>query len=273
MPTKTVRSVLIAGAGDVGGRLAALRAQGGEDVIALRRRDAGVVSGVRAIRADLRSGEGLERLPRRPDMLVFCAAPDARDEVAYRGLYVDGLRRLLDRLDVERLLFVSSTSVYREDAGEWIDEATPAQPTSFNGRILLEAERELAAHGEAAVLRLAGLYGPGREAMLSRARREQPPRPRWSNRIHVDDAAGALSHLLNLDELQRLYLGSDDRPVLESELVAWVRRQEGLPALAPRAEAESGKRISNAHLRVSGWTPRYSDYSAGYLPLLQRRGV
>ena len=273
MTITSARTVLIAGAGDVGGRLAALRGALGDEVIAVRRREIDAGTRVRALRADLATGEGFDRLPRRPEAVVFCAAPDRRDEPAYRALFVDGLRRLLDRVDAERFIFVSSTAVYGEDAGEWVDEATPARPPAFNGRVLLQAEHELAAHGEAAVLRLSGLYGPGRESLLVRARGDAPPRPRWSNRIHVDDAASALSHLLDIDGLQSLYLGNDDLPVLESEVVAWIRRQEGRPALPTMQEAPSGRRVSNARLRVGGWAPRFVDYTQGYLPLLSKPGV
>lgn len=273
MAITSARTVLIAGAGDVGGRLASLRAVLGDDVIAIRRRDHEYPDRVRSLRADLVSGDGFDRLPRRPDAVVFCAAPDRRDETAYRALFIDGLRRLLDRVDAERFVFVSSTAVFAQDAGEWVDEATPAHPPAFNGRVLLEAEHELASHGEAAVLRLSGLYGPGREALLQRARGEAPPRPRWSNRIHVEDAAAALSHLLDLGELQSLYLGNDDLPALESEVVAWIRRQEGLAAPTAANEAQSGRRISNARLRTAGWFPRFPDYASGYLPMLAKPGV
>jgi len=255
--------VVIAGAGDVGGRLAALRARRGDEVIALRRREFENAAGIRSLRADIATGSGLDQLPRRPGAVVFCAAPDERSEAAYRALYLDGLRRLLDACDAPRLLFVSSTAVYAEDAGEWVDEATPARPPAFNGRVLLEAEHEIAPHAGGVVLRLSGLYGPGREAMLRRARTDTAARPRWSNRIHVDDAASALAHLLDLPEPGRLYLGNDDRPVLEHELVAWLRHREGLSPPAIVDEPESGRRVSNGHLRVSGWTPRYPDFTSG----------
>lgn len=273
MTVGSARTVVIAGAGDVGGRLAALRDALGDDVIAIRRREADTVGRVRGLRADLATGGGFDRLPRRPDVVVFCAAPDRRDEGAYRALFVDGLRRLLDRVDAERFVFVSSAAVYGENAGEWVDEATPPRPPAFNGRVLLEAEHELATHGEAAVLRLSGLYGPGREALLQRARGDEAARPRWSNRIHVDDAASALSHLLDLDGLQPLYLGNDDLPALESDVIAWIRRRENLPPLAVAKESESGRRISNARLRIGGWAPRIPDYTQGYLPLLSTPGV
>jgi electron-transferring-flavoprotein dehydrogenase len=265
--------VVIAGAGDVGGRLAALLAERGDDVIALRRREIEPGSGVRALRADLASGAGLDRLPRRPEAVVFCAAPDERSEAAYRLLYRDGLRRLLDACDARRVLFVSSTAVYAEDAGEWVDEATPARPPAFNGRVLLEAEHALAPHAGGVVLRLSGIYGPGRESMLRRARAGEANRAHWSNRIHVEDAAAALAFLLDLGAPQRLYLGNDDRPAREDEISAWLRAREGLPDQPMAAGVESGRRVSNARLRAEGWDPRYPDFSAGYAPLLAGAGV
>ena len=263
-----MRSLLIAGAGDLGARLARLRLARGEEVIGLRRREVAIAEGVHTLRVDLATGEGFARLPRRPDALVFCAAPDQRDELAYRRLYVDGLRRLLDAVQTPRVLFVSSTAVYAEDAGEWVDETTPARASAFNGRMLLEAERELAAHAGGSTLRLSGIYGPGRDMMIRRAREGGVSRRRWSNRIHVDDAGSALSHLLDLASAASLYLGSDDAPVLESELQAWLRAREGLPAAAVADEPESGRRVANARLRGSGWQPAYADYRAGYASLL-----
>lgn len=268
MPGCHRSTLVIAGAGDVGGRLARLRAAHGDDVLALRRRPADADGGVRPVCADLTTGAGLQSLPRHADALVFCAAPDRRDETAYRALFVDGLRRVLDRVQAPRLLLVSSTAVYAEDAGEWIDEDTPAQPPAFNGRVLREAEGELARERGASVLRLTGLYGPGRDALLRRARAGTPGRPHWTNRIHVDDAAAALSHLLDLQVPQPLYLGSDALPAMESEVLAWMRAREGLPAIAAAQVPETGRRVRSARLRASGWAPQYPDYRSGYADLL-----
>ena len=265
--------VIIAGAGDVGSRLAALRAARGDDVIALRRRDVDTGDGVRRHRADLATGEGLSTLPRQAVSLVFCAAPDQRDEAAYRALYHDGLRRLLDAVQAPRVVFVSSTAVYAQDAGEWVDEGTPAAASAFNGRVLLDAERVLAPLPGGSVLRLSGIYGPGREYLLRKARAGEAGEPRWTNRIHVQDAAAALSHLLDLRHPQPLYLGNDDRPALESEVLAWVRGAEGLPPVAAAAGPERGRRVRNARLRGSGWVPGYPDYRSGYAGLLAKPGV
>lgn len=265
--------VLIAGAGDVGSRLAALRVERGDDVIALRRRDVPASAGVRTHRADLATGAGLSTLPRQAVSIVFCAAPDQRDEAAYRALYHDGLRRLLDAVEAPRVVFVSSTAVYGQDAGEWVDEGTPAMPAAFNGRVLLDAERVLAPMPGGTVLRLSGIYGPGREALLRKARAGEAGEPRWTNRIHVQDAATALSHLLDLANPQPLYLGNDDRPALEPEVLAWVRGQEGLPPVAPADGPERGRRVRNARLRGSGWVPGHEDYRSGYADLLAKPGV
>lgn len=265
--------VVIAGAGDVGGRLARRLADAGTEVITLRRREAEAGPGIRAQRADLASGEGLRALPRACAAIVFCAAPDAREEAAYRALYLDGLARLLDAADAPRVLLTTSTAVYGEDAGEWVDEATPARPTAFNGHVLREAETRLATRPGGVALRLAGLYGPGREWLLRRARAGEPGARRWGNRIHVQDAADALAHLLALPDPAPLYLGSDDLPTLEHEVLAWLRAREGLPAVpAPAGGSETGRRVSNARLRASGWVPSFPDYRAGYGPLL-RSGV
>ena len=262
------RVLVVAGAGDVGGRLAQRRVQIGDDVIALRRRDVEMPPGIRALRADLASGEGLARLPRRVDAVAFCAAPDQRDEAAYRALYLDGLRRLMDACEAPRLVFVSSTAVYGQDAGEWVDEASPAEPPGFNGRILREAEAALAQHGGGIALQLSGLYGPGRGMMLRKARAGEPGRPHWSNRLHVDDAAGALSCLLDVESPEACYIGSDDLPALESDVLGWLRERQGLPAVAAAPGAATGKRLRNARLRAAGWVPAHPDYRSGYGGLL-----
>lgn len=267
------RVLVVAGAGDVGGRLATRRAGLGDDVIALRRREVAMAPGIRTLRADLATGEGLVRLPRCVDALVFCAAPDQRDEAAYRALYLDGLRRLMDACEAPRLIFVSSTAVYAQDAGEWVDEDSTAEPAAFNGRILRQAEAALAQHGGGVVLRLSGLYGPGREMMLRKARAGEPGRPHWTNRLHVDDAAAALSHLLDAAAPQACYLGSDDLPALESDVLDWLRARQGLPAVDAVPGPDTGRRVRNTRLRASGWAPRFPDFRAGYGALLAAPGV
>lgn len=267
--------VLIVGCGDLGSRLGLRLGASGAEVWGLRRNAAALPAGIRAFAADLQDAASLAGLPRQWDATVFCATPAARSPEGYRATFIDSTRRVLDRLDDPgRVLFVSSTAVYGQDAGEWVDEDSPTAPVAFNGRCLLEAEQALRERApEAVVARPSGLYGPGRTRMLRLAREAVTlPPPRWTNRIHIDDAAAALAHLLALQRPQPVYLLNDDEPALEHEVIAWLRNVQGLPPLAPGpAGAVAGKRVGNARLRASGFLPAHPDFRSGYRELLRER--
>jgi nucleoside-diphosphate-sugar epimerase len=272
--------VLLAGCGDLGERVARRLRAGGAEVWALRRQlppHGG--HGIHWLRGDLADPASLHGLPAGITRLVYLPAPTTRDKATYRAIFVDGLRQLLDALDTRtlaQLLFVSSSAVYGEHDGDWVDEASPTDPLGFNGAVLLEAEQWLAQQPlRSTVLRLAGLYGPGRLQLIERLRAGQlrVPRevPHWANRIHVDDAAAAIVHLLGLKSPQPLYLGVDDTPMLLDELYDFLAAlvdaplpQEG----APPAGVGS-KRLSNARLRASGWAPQWPDAREGYAALLE----
>jgi len=279
MLATTGERVLLAGCGDVGMRVARqLRAQGHE-VYALRRHPpVDGADGIRWIAGDLAVPATLESLPGGVTRLVYLPAPDARDRAAYEAVFISGLRAVLGALDqatLRRVLFVSSSAVYGDHAGDWVDEDTPARPPGFNGSVLLEAEGRLAdAPVHSTVLRLAGLYGPGRLQLVERLRAgvARVPRDRlhWANRIHVDDAAAAIVHLLLLPDAGPLYLGVDDTPLpldaLYDHLAALVGAPR--PAEGPAPAGVGSKRLSNARLRASGFVPRWPDARLGYAALL-----
>jgi len=271
--------VLLAGCGDLGRRVAQRLIDRGAAVWALRRHPLPEKGAIRWLRGDLSDPASLTGLPAGITRIVFLPAPDARDETAYRTVFVEGLRSLLGALDLaacRRVLFVSSSAVYGEHDGAWVDETTPPDPLSFNGRVLLEAERWLAAQAlSTVVLRLAGIYGPGRMQLTERLRGGQVrvPRdvPHWANRIHVDDAADAIVHLLMLDEALPLYVGADDTPLPLDVLYDFLARQVDVPvpAAGPSPAGVGSKRLSNARLRESGFAPRWGDAREGYAALLQ----
>jgi nucleoside-diphosphate-sugar epimerase len=270
--------VLLAGCGDLGRRVAQRLIDRGAAVWALRRHPLPEKGAIRWLRGDLSDPASLAGLPGGITRIVFLPAPDARDEAAYRTVFVDGLRNLLGALDLaacRRVLFVSSSAVYGEHDGAWIDETTPPDPLGFNGRVLLEAERWLAAQAlSAVVLRLAGIYGPGRMQLIERLRSGQVrvPRdlPHWANRIHVDDAADAIVHLLMLDKVLPLYLVTDDTPLPLDVLYDFLAQQIGaaVPAAGAPPAGIGSKRLSNARLRESGVALRWPDARAGYAALL-----
>ncbi|AEC21016.1 hypothetical protein PT7_2476 [Pusillimonas sp. T7-7] len=142
--------------------------------------------------------------------------------------------------------------------------------------MLLEAEQWLGGSGQrATVLRLAGLYGPGRTELFERLRsgraRVRTEPPFWSNRVHVDDAACAIVHILGLPDPATLYLGVDDTPLPIAQLYGGVARRLGLPepAEGPAPQGIGSKRLSNARLRASGFVPRWPDSLAGYAALVK----
>jgi nucleoside-diphosphate-sugar epimerase len=276
--------VLVAGAGYVGGELVRLFAQAGHEVIALRR-SAPPAAGraparIRWLACDLGDARALAALEvEAVDALVYLVAASARDDLAYRVAYVDGLGALLARLRsgsrLRRVLFASSTSVYAQDDGSWVDEESPARPTHFTGRRVLEGERGAGSAGaEAIALRLGGIYGPGRASLIERVRGGEarlPAHPHFTNRIHRDDAARACAHLLALAAPARCYVGVDREPADRAEVLRWLAARSGAPAPGgphdPSA-APTGKRCRSDRLLASGFSFVFPSYREGYARLL-----
>ncbi len=278
--------VLIAGCGYVGTALGERLAKDGHDVWGLRREVAGLPASIAPLRADLRDPRTLADLPSDLGWVVYAAAPDGHDDASYRDTYVRGLENLLGVWAARgerpaRLVFVSSTSVYAQRDGGWVDEGSPTEPTHHSGRRLLEAEAIAGSGpGTSVVIRFAGIYGPGRTGLVEQVRRGEARvpagGPRWTNRIHRDDCAGAIAHLLSLGDPAPLYLGVDDEPADFGEVVRWLAAELGAPEPsveepdAPRGGrfTRSSKRCSNARLRSSGYRFAYPTFRDGYRALL-----
>jgi nucleoside-diphosphate-sugar epimerase len=266
--------ILIAGCGELGVRVGGLLP--GALVYGLRRRTAALPAGIHPIAADLCTGDGFDALPRGIDTLVYCPTPDARVEAAYRTTYVDGLARLLEALPSPaptlRVLFVSSSAVYGQNAGEWVDETSPTEAPGFNGRILLEAEALARARAPSCALRLAGLYGPGRLWLLRRLRAGQPIAAgcHWTNRIHLDDAAALIVTVLRQPLPPPVVIGVDDEPSAEGTVLDGLADRMGLPRLPREGDPStiSGKRLRNHLARTLGWRPRYASWRDGYADVL-----
>jgi nucleoside-diphosphate-sugar epimerase len=306
--------VLIAGCGFLGAALAGRLVTSGHAVWGLRRRPAPLPKGVSFLAADLAQRAGLgsvlsegtlassqaearEAAPGAFDIVVYAAAADRPDPRAYRSAYVDGLRNLLDTLQnaaqrVRRIFFTSSTAVYAQGKGQWVDEESPCEPTHFTGRLLLEGECLLSEGPfSASIVRLGGLYGPGRARLIEQVRsgRFSLPSlaPRYTNRIHRDDAAGALHHLIELEldnrPLRDLYLGVDHEPADQRTVEAWLAEQlgggiastpseetsRGKGRDGARGDARGNKRCRNDRLVRSGYRFVYPTFREGYGALLR----
>lgn len=276
--------LLIAGCGDVGSRLACRLLAQNWTVYGLRRDIQRLPAGVRPVAADL---HGADCPPTWPvgelDYLVYCLAASEGSEGGYRAAYVEGLRQVLGWLAQhgqrpKRVLFVSSTSVYGQRDGEWVDELSPTEPEGYSGQIMLEAEQLLLGSGlPASVVRLTGIYGPGRQWLLNQVRqgyRVVSEPPLYGNRIHADDAAGLLAFLLLADvrgvALDTCYIGVDDAPAALHEVVAWLRETLAVTTWSAESTVRraGSKRCRNARARALGWAPQYPSYREGYGALL-----
>ena len=277
-------SVLIAGCGDIGSRLATRLLDSDWQVYGLRRSIDRLPAGVIGVAGDLFGAQCPAQWPTgQIDYLVYSAAATDHDEAGYQAAYVDGLKHTLNWLEhngqrPKRLLFVSSSSVFGQKDGEWVDETSPAQASNYSGRIMLDAEQvALNSALAASVVRLTGIYGPGREWMLGQVRkgyRVAVDPPLYGNRIHADDAAGLLAFLLEADRegktLDDIYIGVDNAPVPLAEVVGWLRERLGVTEWAEETSTRraGSKRCSNARAKALGWDPRYSSYREGYAAIL-----
>ncbi len=242
-----------------------------------------IAEGVRPILLDVveeGNFEGIEL----PSRVVYCVGFGRASGQTPRSVTVDGVVNLVHKLMGEswtgRLVHVSSTGVYGQTDGSWVDEGSPAEPISESGRMSLDAELFVRMmrmqpqpapdrQSQALTIRLSGLYGPGRIIGLDGITRGDPIRgepERWLNLIHVDDAARAVVAALSAVDPKGLYLACDDRPVKRREYYEALARRLGAPAprFEPHAGVEPDKRVRNTLMREDlGVIPEYPDFLAG----------
>jgi nucleoside-diphosphate-sugar epimerase len=276
---------LIAGCGYVGAALGELLCSHGHTVFGLRRRALRLPPGVEPLEADLAVPASLDRLPGALDFVFYLASPGGAEDALYRSAYVDGQRHLYEALARQgqrprRVLFASSTAVYGQRDGEWIDESSVTSPLDFRGRRLLEAERLLAGAPFAGVaVRFGGIYGPRRSRLIAEVRGGRaairPGPPHYTNRIHRDDCAGVLLHLMQIEAPEPVYLGVDSEPADEAAVLRWLAGALGAaePRVAAAGEAHgrerrASKRCRNDRLLASGYRFAYPTFREGFRAIL-----
>ena len=203
------------------------------------------------------------------DAVIACASSGWGDADGYRRVYLEGTQNLISTLRPERFLFTGSTSVYAQTDGAVVTEESPAEPTLETGRILRAAEAVTLAAG-GTVARLAGIYGPGRWALLTKFLNSdaviEGDGSRFINQIHRADAASALVFLLARAIPPGIYNVADDTPVTQREVYAAFAAHFQLPLpptgplAAHRKRGLTHKQVSNAKLRALGWSPMYPSF-------------
>ncbi len=278
-------NILVAGMGFAGRAIAAALARDGHGVWGLNRLGTDAPEGARAVAGDVLLPETLRGLSPLPPMDLLVSALSGtghKDPELYRRVYVEGPARVADALTWSSrrcIWFLGSTGVYGAEDGEWVDENTPANPRHRAGEVQLAAEAALRDAADAhCVLRLSGLYGPGRTRLIRQALRKRPYfKPDiWANQIHRDDVAGVVAALARREaRAPELLLVSDDRPAPRREIFDWVRRETGCPEglydedhPARAGRNRGNKRVSNRKLRELDLPLRYPDYARGLRELL-----
>lgn len=280
--------VAILGCGYVGLALARQLAPDHE-VVGVRRSADGIEAvegtGAEAVQADVTDAADLSAVP-DVDALVFAASSGGRGADAARQVYVEGLRTVIETFGAradppERLVYTSSTGVYGDHDGDWVDESTPLDPTTEKTQVLAAAERvareEAPERGiDGAVARFAGLYGPDRYRLERYL--EGPVTEGYLNMIHREDAAGVVRFMLESTG-EDLLLAVDDEPVEKWAFADWLADECGVERPPKRTKSErladdlseaarrrilTSKRCSNDRLRELGYELRYPTYREGY---------
>jgi len=271
--------ILIVGCGDVGCHLASLL-HPSYIVYGMRRNTSTLPENIIALAADFTKPETLKNLP-AVDILIYCAAPSRNGNDSYQDTYLQGFSNVIKALPnpVKHAFFTSSTSVYAQDDHQWVNEQSPTLAQSPKASIMIAAEQQvLSTTFPSTVVRFSGIYGFDRLHLLNQVLTNTTSpsnKAHYTNRIHVEDCAGVLKHLIDMacanKPLEQIYLASDNRPVLKSQVCRWLAEQTNsqLP-VCPSTNTNSGKRCDNQLLIKSGYQFHYPDFQIGYAAIIER---
>jgi len=283
------RKCLIVGCGYVGLPLGAELARRGHEVFGLRRSvlaEAEMKSaGITPLHADITQPDSLKNLPRDFDWVVNCSASGGGGADDYRKVYLEGNRNLIAWLagsPLKKFVYTSSTSVYAQNDGSVVTEKSFAEPETDAAKVLVETEKLLVAAAAnrkfpAVILRVAGIYGPGRghafKQFLRGEARIEGDGSRWLNMIHRDDLIGVIIAALERGTPGEIYNAADNAPPSQLEFFTWLamKLQRPLPPTVAvgaeiwRKRGVTNKRVSNAKLRTElKYEFQFPDFRAGY---------
>ncbi len=272
------KRALIVGCGDIGCRTGLRLLEAGYDIIGLRRQPAALPPLFEGRAFDIYRPDPAA-FSKPADVVLFAASANQRTPSDYQQIYYEGLAFTLDQCrqwpTPPTVMFISSTSIYAQNNGEWIDESSAAQPDSPTAQQIRAAELLLGHSGlRYCIVRPSGIYGPGRGRLLDVARRASAAQlndRRYGNRIHADDLAGFLAHLIVRGHSHPIYLASDNCPTQTGEVLRWLQQQMGVSAASrsgPELPMRGNKRIRKDRMLGTGYTLMYPDYRSGYLHLL-----
>lgn len=297
--------VLFAGCGDIGVRAIRMLPNSSlkkvYQALAMRRNTSVLPANIETIKGDLCNRKDFLNIldTSHIDAIVVTLTPDHMSDQGYLDSYVTGARALKfafrKTTHTPRLvIWISSSGVYGQTNGEWVDEISEVSPKSYRGRRLLEAEQIVRSLSDdmmsyekhsvkSVVIRFSGIYGPGRGRLLSKIKQGivAPKEPRyWTNRIHSEDCAGIIIHFLELyaqsKHLANLYLATDDEPMSAHEVQSWLAKEmkvsfsENDNEKNEKLNTVANRRCSNKLLKQSGYRFIFPNFREGYRPLLSK---
>lgn len=286
---------LIIGCGYIGMPLGAELVRLGHDVTGIGRSAEGRTdlkeAGIKATNADITRPDSLRRIEGAFDWVVNCVSSSHGGLDDYRRVYLEGTRHLIEWLAAnppKKFIYTSSTGVYGQDNGSVVKEEHPTLPASETGKVLVATEQLLLAAARekkfpAAILRIAGIYGPGRVHLLhqfvANEARLEGKGERHLNMIHRDDVVGAIVAALQNAKPGEIYNVVDDEPIAQVHFLRWLSETLGkwMPPvatpeeLAKKKRGVTNKKVSNRRLKMElGYLPKFPTFRQGYTAEIRR---
>lgn len=245
----------------------------------LRRDPSDLPYGFNRITCDL-ANLGELKLGFDPDYVFFMPSAGKYDLETYKAIYTKGAENLIKCLNYnksfpKRIFYISSTSVYTQNDGEWVNENSPIENITAEAECLINGEELLLNQFPLTVVRFGGIYGTGRKYLLNQIIEGKIKRslyPSYINNIHQDDCASLLKFLMLLPNPRNLYLGVDSEPSLKNNVIEWLSNEYKLQLpdivenkLAVEEQRRRGnKRCSNQLILSEGYKFIYPSFRDGY---------
>ena len=290
------RAIFIFGCGYLGSHLAKVLIEQGYSVGALTRNKQTAhkllaIGAQEVIVSQIESEDWHSMIKKDYTIILNCVSSAGGGIDGYRKSYLEGQRSVLNWLKgkvVETYIYTSSTSVYPSDSGEWVDEASETiSGTKCPASILVESEKAILENSSLFknyfILRLSGIYGPGRHYLLDQLNRGDiiaGSGSHYLNMIYLQDIVHMLCELMfgNCSIPSGIYNLSDDEPVIKQELADWLGRKLNIGSPTFDSEKLSkrhlirnskpkNRRISNQKLRAY-LNLKYPTFREGYQAIL-----
>lgn len=276
------KSVLFIGCGDIAIRCAKILKQQTVTMLGVRRNVKQLPAWLPSQSASVLNPSDLEFITTsRADTIIYSLSAASFDEKSYTEAYLTGLKNIISSMNescLRKLIFVSSTSVYHQNDDSWVDETSETRPKRFNGQIMLEAEKLVRQTNIGTCVRFSGIYGPGRLSMIDRVRHgpcASEDSNRYTNRIHAEDCAGMLAHLVFQPSVPEVLLGTDSQPAYLVDVENFIASELGIQksfdsnADHMTRRGAGSKRCNNQRLLDTGYALKYPDYRAGYKKMIE----